>query len=850
MKNLWIQWMILLLIIGISCQKSSVPRKIRLSDNSQTITRTDDRLTTTIHLEPSQKLNIAVMFFKNQTGDENLQWLQQGLSEMFIRALSQSHNLYVLGQDRLIEILERVNKTVNQPVDMEMAAIVAKEANVEVLLRGNISKEGESLKLNIQLVEPFQGLVLRDESIEGGGLEAILSMVDQLSQKIQNELQFSLDRNESLKGIAEVSTDSVEAWQHYTIGDELCAQLLEQDAIPHYKKAIEIDPSFVSPYLKLRQCYAGLGDIETAYALYQKAEKLKHRATKHEQFMLDLTRAVMNGEIGRMLEIQQTWIQENPTDVQAKYDLATFYFGLRNYDKAIDYYEKTVQLDPKFKLALNQLGYSYALTGDYQKAIATLEKYRETVPDEPNPYDSLGEIYLFKGEYKKAVKYFRMALDKNASFSHAWAHLANTETDAGNYKKAIQCFEQSIDYQAKGIQKANTLSQIANLYYRMDKPVEALSLYQDAQDENIYQYTTPLTAADIYQQQGDTSQATRFLKDYYHHVKSNLDTDIKKRNYFGVLVHLSLWQDIEPELTLQLIDSILTDIDNPIQMLQAQFSKVLLLIKLDRTNEIDQVMQENIQQHFLTSMQNFKNIGYTNIWNYFHILNDWFVESPENGIAFYARFIEATHQLHLKFFETAFRGLLTDLAMRSGYNLLAEKQVIETGMPIDSLWWIIGPFDNKDGFNRKYPPEKEIDLTKSFRFGKNKIEWKKLDDGYFDGYVDLKHQFDQSDWAVAYAAIYIDSPDEKQIQFRTGSNEAIKIWLNDQEVWRLNRIQDAIIDDQITAVTLLPGRNKVLIKICNRNADWGFYFRVTDMDGNGIQDIRFIGADKAAGLIS
>ncbi|MBN1782814.1 tetratricopeptide repeat protein [bacterium] len=850
MKSMLTFTAILSLIVVPSCQKTSSTRKIRLSESSQTITRTEDQLTTTIHLEPSQQRSIAVMFFKNQTGDDNLEWLQQGLTEMFIRALSQSRHLSVLGQDRLVEILDRLDDDETPAVDMNLAAIVAREANVEVLLRGNISKEGDALRLNVQLIEPFEGLVLRDESIEGSGLETILSMVDQLSHRIQNDLQFSLERNEPLKGIAELSTNSLEAWQEYTLGEELCTQLLEKEAIPHYQRAIAFDSSFVSPYLKLQHCYAGQGDKEMAYMLYEMAERLKDKATKQERFQLEVTRTLLNGEVEHLLETQKAWISENPTDIQAHHDLATYYFGLRNYDKAIEYYKKTYELDPKHKLTLNMLGYCYALTGHYKKAITLLEKYRETVPDEPNPYDSLGEIYLFMGDYKKAAKYFKMAVDKNTGFGPSWNHLANTAIDRGDYSRALDYFEEELNHIADGAQKAKTMASMGTLYLRMGNKERAIESFEASQEEFMYQFRAPLEISGIYEDEGDSLKARQVLEHYYQKLKTDMTTDQKKRDQFILLALMSLRYDIEPEMSLNLIDSTMAIIDNPMQMLRAQFIKTLLLIKLERYQEIDYVWQKKFQHHFLLVMQNIQNIGYTDIWQYFQLINDLFSGNPQKGIDIYTGFIQSTEQFGLKFYEAGFRGLLADLYMRAPAMDQARMQLDIAGIPMDSIWMVIGPFDNKDGFNRKYPPEKAVEPVRTYSQGGRSFEWRHVNDGYSEGYIDLKNAFDKTDWCVAYAAIIIDSPKDQQVQLRTGSNEAIKIWLNSREVWRLNRLQDAIIDDQITPVTLLAGKNRILVKVCNRGGDWGFYFRVTDEDGNGIRDIRYIAADAVNGEIS
>jgi hypothetical protein len=87
------------------------------------------------------------------------------------------------------------------------------------------------------------------------------------------------------------------------------------------------------------------------------------------------------------------------------------------------------------------------------------------------------------------------------------------------------------------------------------------------------------------------------------------------------------------------------------------------------------------------------------------------------------------------------------------------------------------------------------------------------------------------------------SPGQREAQLRIGTNDAVRLWLNGEEVWRINMARDAAIDNDIVSVVLRPGLNRVLIKICNDINEWGYYFRVTDARGRGMPDIEFVPAD-------
>ena len=110
--------------------------------------------------------------------------------------------------------------------------------------------------------------------------------------------------------------------------------------------------------------------------------------------------------------------------------------------------------------------------------------------------------------------------------------------------------------------------------------------------------------------------------------------------------------------------------------------------------------------------------------------------------------------------------------------------------------------------------------------------------------MNLKTIFPDFNWSVAYGIIYVDSPQSRKAQLRFGSNESIKVWLNDEEVWRENAFRDAVFDDDVVDVSLKSGLNKIVLKLCNRIDEWGFFFRITDSDGRGVPDLTFVPADE------
>jgi len=147
-----------------------------------------------------------------------------------------------------------------------------------------------------------------------------------------------------------------------------------------------------------------------------------------------------------------------------------------------------------------------------------------------------------------------------------------------------------------------------------------------------------------------------------------------------------------------------------------------------------------------------------------------------------------------------------------------------------NAWTIIGPFDNADGagFDTPYAPEKEIDFSKEYTGKEGRAKWFKPTRTRADGLIDLAALLGPKDWAVAYAATSVQSPEARKMELRVGSDDDVKAWLNGEPVLSRSADRAAVPDEDIVSVTLRKGENQLLLKVCNRLYSWGFYARVVD----------------------
>ena len=171
----------------------------------------------------------------------------------------------------------------------------------------------------------------------------------------------------------------------------------------------------------------------------------------------------------------------------------------------------------------------------------------------------------------------------------------------------------------------------------------------------------------------------------------------------------------------------------------------------------------------------------------------------------------------------------------------ADEHIQKTGFVTEDTWMVLGPFDNAGGigYNTVYIPEDitEIDLTTKYDGLDGLVSWKKFTDDKLDGYIHLGEK--NVDWQVSYAFATVTSPDEREVQFRFDSDDQGKVWLNGEEVFTHTKTFMAIIDTYTIPVTLKPGKNSILVKVCNEEGACAFYLRITDPNGQPFDDLKF-----------
>ena len=320
---------------------------------------------------PSGKPSLAVMYFKNNTGDEKLDHWRAAISDLLITDLSQSKYLKVLSSDQLFNILSELNQADAKSYTSKVLKDVAARGGVKDVLVGSFAKAGDNFRIDLTLQEGATGELLNSERVEGRGEDSIFSMVDELTRKIKADLKLSTeeiasDIDEDLK---KITTSSPEAIKFYVQGRELHNEQKPRESIQMMEKAVTIDPGFAMAYRSMAMSFSNLFYTSEKQKYLKKAFELSDRLSDRERYI-----------------IQADYYRESE----------------RFYDKAIAAYEQLLELYPDETMGVTNLGILYNSLEEWDKAIELYERQIRNRPDNIWAYFNILDSYLAKGWPEKA----------------------------------------------------------------------------------------------------------------------------------------------------------------------------------------------------------------------------------------------------------------------------------------------------------------------------------------------------------------------------------------------------------------------------------------------------------------
>jgi tetratricopeptide (TPR) repeat protein/tRNA A-37 threonylcarbamoyl transferase component Bud32 len=404
---------------------------------------------------PAQPVTLAIVPFRNASGDRTLDWLGPSLAEMLRSDIGQSPHLRSTSPDRLNQILRDLRIPPDANFDPVTLRKLADLSNAQTVLWGQYLKFGNEIRLDATLQD-----LRRDRSVplkaEASTEKSVLGAVAELAESVRSNLALAPDIIKELKANSfKPSSQSVQALRYYNEGLQLSRQGKQADALKSFEASVREDPEFALAYSKLGQTYANLGYDSEAQRFSRQAVELSASGRGPERYLIIANHARVVHDANKAIEAYQNLMRVSAGDPEIRLELAKLYEDTNQLDKSREQYANILVGDPKYLDALVAMGRVEMKSADPQAALQHLTQAL-ALTAELDADEAKGDVLQTIGIAYKTL---------------------NKPDDAlRNYQQALEIRRRL--GQKRGV--ANTLSEIAQIQQKMGKPEDALKSYQEA----------------------------------------------------------------------------------------------------------------------------------------------------------------------------------------------------------------------------------------------------------------------------------------------------------------------------------------------------------------------------------
>jgi serine/threonine protein kinase/tetratricopeptide (TPR) repeat protein len=401
----------------------------------------------------TDKDTVLLADFVNTTGEPVFDGtLKQALAVQ----LGQSPFLNIYPEDRVREALRFMGRSPDDRVTRDVAREIGQRQGLKAMLAGSISSLGSHYVITLEAINVQNGDAIAREQGEAESKEQVLSTLGRVASQLREKLGESLGSIKKFDApIEQATTSSLEALKAFSQGNELRQKGQDREAIPFYKRAIEVDPNFAMAYARLAVAYNNWGETELAREYTVKAYDLRDRVSEREKFYIsEKYHSYVTGNRDEAMNVLKAWAQTYPNDYIPHNNLAVNYTFSGQYEDALREAREAVRLSPTNATAQGNVVDCFMRLGRLDEARQTLEQTIGQNPDRAIYHFNSYDIAFLRGDeetMKKDLDWFASKPNESDFFDVQ----AGTATSRGQWKKALEFNRRSIEIMLRQDRKEN-----------------------------------------------------------------------------------------------------------------------------------------------------------------------------------------------------------------------------------------------------------------------------------------------------------------------------------------------------------------------------------------------------------
>lgn len=429
--------------------------------------------------------SIAVMPFLNGSGDQDVEYLSDGMTDTLISSLSQIPGVNIKARSSVFRYKGK---------DVGIAKI-GEELGVQAVLTGRVTQRGDQIALSVELVEVTSENIIWSRKYDRT-LKDLVALQNEIADDVLTRIKSTLSGNADRAGSG-INTENPEAYTAYLKGLYHYNRRERQDyhkAAEYFRQAIELDRNYALPYVGLANTLALAADDDTATESrakqsFEALEKARSLAPDSSEVHASLANHYLFWKLNwEKAESEfQTAIKLNPgyATVHHWYGEALCYMG--RFEECFSHFRKALEIDPLSLVIISDLGRAYFWAGKYDDAKKELERAITLDPDFARSYDYLSAVYEETGELEKAAE----LRDRPATLGQ---QDDPAEQEASELIAAFRAsgsrgyWKKRLEQRLKRDQRLNISShwKLANIYSKLGEKEKALEQLRLAMEKKWY----------------------------------------------------------------------------------------------------------------------------------------------------------------------------------------------------------------------------------------------------------------------------------------------------------------------------------------------------------------------------
>ena len=423
--------------------------------------------------------SIAVLPLMNPSNDPNTEYLSDGISEALINSLTELQKLRVIARTTAFRYK-------GKDIDPKT---VGRELNVRAVLMGRVRQMGDTLNVQVDLVDTSTGAQLWGQEYERK-VSDVLSVKQAIAREVTDKLRLRLSGEEEQR-LAQRDTTNAEAYQFYLRGRYLwnkrTAESIDK-AILEFQQAIDHDPNYALGYVGLADCYLAR-DI---YSIGSSNENLsKARAAADRA------------------------LQVNDTLSEARTSSAMVYLAQWRLHEAGAEFQRAISLNPNYPIAHQWFGAYFQCSGRFDDALRELKRAQELDPLSPIITVGVALTYLSKHDSNSAIEQCQRVIELDPRIHGAHHNLGFAYLQQHRYEEAIAELQKAVELSGR---LSLNLASLGYCYALAGKRAEALAIIKELEERYARGQGTGSQLATVYAGLGDKDHAFAWLeKDFQQH---------------------------------------------------------------------------------------------------------------------------------------------------------------------------------------------------------------------------------------------------------------------------------------------------------------------------------------------